>query len=220
MKKNLNELNPTLKKDDRVILIHMSDYSVPTGSKGLVMGITPLPKFSENDPDFGYLMKWFDDEGKQIGSYNLIPIDDAWLYDREYYETNSDSLNEVNHKDLDDLIRYTELLAVLPKPKMKIVQTYLELIRQLGIVNMFESVNFLGITRQYFEDYMRLKSYEKEYDEDLVEEITEMVDDVRNILISASINYLEDNEREVTVNAVSKQMVRIAKSCVRVFLEK
>ena len=86
MEKNLKELNPTLKKDDRVVLIHMDDYSVPVGSKGLVVGITPLPIQSKNDPDFGYLMKWFDDEGKQISSLSLIPNYDAWIYDKEYYK--------------------------------------------------------------------------------------------------------------------------------------
>jgi hypothetical protein len=123
MKKNFKEINPELKIGDRVILIHMNDYSVPIGSKGLVTGITPLPKHSKNDPDFGYLMRWFDENEKQISRLSLIPNDDAWVYDKKYYESN-DNINESAFdmfSNIESLVDWGEFFTIFSKTELNTI---------------------------------------------------------------------------------------------------
>jgi hypothetical protein len=218
MTKNFKQINPELKKGDRIILIHMDGESIVAGTKGEVIEKEKVPKFSKNDLGYQYRMKWYDNEGNVVSSLALIPEDDGWIYDKSYYEKESDQINEIDSRNLDDVMNYAELLLTLPKSKMKIVMEYLELIRQLGIVNMFQAGSFIGVSSDYFKDYMKMKSYEHEYDEELVEEITEMVDEVRNIVISASIEYLEKNNKEVTVRSVQRRMEIIARTCLKVFM--
>jgi hypothetical protein len=218
MTKNFKQINPELKKGDRIILIHMDGESIVAGTKGEVIEKEKVPKFSKNDLGYQYRMKWYDNEGNVVSSLALIPEDDGWIYDKSYYEKESDQINEIDSRNLDDVMNYAELLLTLPKSKMKIVMEYLELIRQLGIVNMFQAGSFIGVSSDYFKDYMKMKSYEHEYDEELVEEITEMVDEVRNIVISASIEYLEKNNKEVTVRSAQRRMEIIARTCLKVFM--
>jgi len=218
MTKNFKQINPELKKGDRIILIHMDGESIVAGTKGEVIEKEKVPKFSKNDLGYQYRMKWYDNEGNVVSLLSLIPEDDGWIYDKSYYEKESDQINEIDSRNLDDVMNYAELLLTLPKSKMKIVMEYLELIRQLGIVNMFQAGSFIGVSSDYFKDYMKMKSYEHEYDEELVEEITEMVDEVRNIVISASIEYLEKNNKEVTVRSVQRRMEIIARTCLKVFM--
>ncbi len=218
MTKNFKQINPELKKGDRIILIHMDGESIVAGTKGEVIEKEKVPKFSKNDLGYQYRMKWYDNEGNVVSSLALIPEDDGWIYDKSYYEKESDQINEIDSRNLDDVMNYAELLLTLPKSKMKIVMEYLELIRQLGIVNMFQAGSFIGVSSDYFKDYMKMKSYEHEYDEELVEKITEMVDEVRNIVISASIEYLEKNNKEVTVRSVQRRMEIIARTCLKVFM--
>jgi hypothetical protein len=218
MTKNFKQINPELKKGDRIILIHMDGESIVAGTKGEVIEKEKVPKFSKNDLGYQYRMKWYDNEGNVVSSLALIPEDDGWIYDKSYYEKESDQINEIDSRNLDDVMNYAELLLTLPKSKMKIVMEYLELIRQLGIVNMFQAGSFIGVSSDYFKDYMKMKSYEHEYDEELVEEITDMVDEVRNIVISASIEYLEKNNKEVTVRSAQRRMEIIARTCLKVFM--
>lgn len=85
--KNLNEINPQLKKDDRIILLHMDGEDVPVGSKGVVKKIINQPKQRPSDPGYGYAVEWFDPEtNEMISKYPILPEADGWLFDREYYE--------------------------------------------------------------------------------------------------------------------------------------
>ena len=196
MKKDLKEINPKLKIGDRVILIHMSDYSVPIGYKGLVRGITPLPKFSKNDPDFGYLMKWFDDEGKQIGTYTLIPNDDAWLYDKEYYESNSENIQEEMFKDVDDLVDWGDFLTTFGGDDLNRICEFFELERRSGFFNMYtEGGKFLLTGPDYIKSFIDLKRFEHEFDDKDKKThklLLSRAQEVREIFIRGAMKYLEE----------------------------
>ena len=216
MKKNLNELNPTLKKDDRVILIHMSDYSVPIGSKGLVTGITPLPKHSKNDPDFGYLMKWFDDNEKQISRVSLIPNDDAWIYDKEYYESNHENIQEAMFKDVDDLVDWGDFLSLFSRGELNDVCEFFELERRSGFFNMhMEGGKFLLTGPDYIKSFINLKSFEREFDNEdkkVHKLLLSRAQKVRDIFIRNSMQYLENKGQEAEISKIQKTMPRLAQT--------
>lgn len=86
-KRNLNEPNPKLNVGDRIILIYMYGEDVPPMSKGIVVGLNNQPKFKPSDSGYGYWVEFYDqDTNKFISKLTLIPEDDVWLYDKEYYE--------------------------------------------------------------------------------------------------------------------------------------
>jgi hypothetical protein len=215
MKRNFKQLNPELVSGDRITLIHMEDESIGIGTKGKVIKRVEMPKFSNSDLGYLYEMEWMDDDGNVYSKLSLIPETDSWTYDKQYYSSNPDEINESKEKSIEDLAK---ILLALPKSKMKIVKEYLESIRKLGVVNMFEAPSLIGVSKQYFKDYMRMKSYEREYDEELVEEITNMADEVRNIMISQSISNLEKSNKEITPSSVQREMRKLAIDCTRNFM--
>lgn len=128
-------------------------------------------------------------------------------------------LNEMNLTNLDDVIKYTEYLNLFKKEEIKKITKFLFLIRDLGVVNMFQSGTFLLMGKQYFDDYMRLKSYENEYDEDILNELSDMIGDIRDIMIRAGIKMVESNNKEVTPKSVESAMRRIAESTIKHYIK-
>jgi len=224
MKKNFKEINPELKIGDRVILIHMNDYSVPIGSKGLVTGITPLPKHSKNDPDFGYLMRWFDENEKQISRLSLIPNDDAWVYDKKYYESN-DNINESAFdmfSNIESLVDWGEFFTIFTKTELNTICELLELERRTGFFNMItDGGSFLLSGPEYIKDFIRLQSYRKEFDEE-EEEVHELIlsraQKVKDIFIRNSMKYLEDKGQEVEIPKIQRMMVRLAQTAKKYWI--
>jgi hypothetical protein len=115
------------------------------GTKGRVVGIENIPSFA-GESDYQYRIEWFDDDNKVISSLSLIPDSDSWIFDPQFKVK---SINESKITDLDELIKQGEWLNLFKKKDLKYILSYLELIRQLGVVNMFESGQFLGQTSQY-----------------------------------------------------------------------
>lgn len=86
-KKNLKETNPKLKVGDRIILVHMSGEEIPIGSKGKVVGFNNQPKMKSTDSGIGYWVEFYDSEDDEyISKLTLIPEEDIWIYDTDYYE--------------------------------------------------------------------------------------------------------------------------------------
>ena len=216
MKKDLKEINPELKIGDRVILIHMNDYSVPIGSKGLVTGITPLPKYSKNDPDFGYLMRWFDENEKQISSLSLIPNDDAWIYDKEYYESEGNNINEASFKDVDDLVEWGNFLTTFGKEDLNSICEFFELERKSGFFNMHtEGGKFLLTGPDYIKSFIDLKKFEREFDnkdKKTHKLLLSRAQEVRDIFIRGAMKYLEEKGQELEIPNIQKTMQRLART--------
>ena len=79
-----NKLNPELKKDDRIVLVHMDGESLGAGIKGKVIGVENIPKFTSSDLGFQYRVEWYDENGKPFSMLSLIPETDAWIIDTDY----------------------------------------------------------------------------------------------------------------------------------------
>ena len=91
-----NKLNPELKKDDRIVLVHMDGESLGAGIKGKVIGVENIPKFTSSDLGFQYRVEWYDENGKPFSMLSLIPETDAWIIDTDY---EVESLQEIKIKD-------------------------------------------------------------------------------------------------------------------------
>ena len=209
--------NPKLKKGDRVILVNMPGEKLDTGDKGKVIKIGDQPS-NELGFDYLYKMEWYDDDGKIISDLSLLPQSDTWMLDREYDQNN---LNEARIIDLDDLIKRHEWSRLFKKSDLKYVMEYLDIIRRLGVVNMFESGQFLNQTKEYLTKYFDLYRMQQDLDDknkEMIEKILEMSENVRNIMISAAINDLEQKNIEITGSSATYRVNKLATEVVKHFM--
>jgi hypothetical protein len=102
-KRNLNETNPKLNIGDHIILIYMFGDDVPILSKGIVTGINNQPKFKPTDSGMGYWVEFYDsDTNEFISKLTMIPEDDIWVFDKDYYENENlkESLFNITKKNI------------------------------------------------------------------------------------------------------------------------
>ena len=209
--------NPKLKEGDRIVLIYMPGEDVDTGTKGKVKRIGQQPSFG-SEFDYMYDVEWYDDDEKVISTLSLLPQTDTWMLDREYTQND---LNEARIIDLDDLIRRHEWSRLFKKSDLKYVMEYLEIIRRLGVVNMFQSGQFLNQTEEYLTKYFDLYRMQQDLDnkyEEMIEKILEMSENVRNIMISAAINDLEQKNKEITGSSATYRVNKLATEVVKYFM--
>ena len=209
--------NPKLKAGDRVVLIYMPEESLDTGTKGKVIKIGQQPSFG-TEFDYMYVMEWYDDDGNVISTLSLLPQGDTWMLDPEFNQKN---LQEARFTDLDDLIKHHEWSKLFKKSDLKYILEFLGVIRELGVVNMMESGQFLGQTSDYLRKYFDLYRMQREVDEDkeeLIEKVIEMGEKVRNIMISAAITDLERQNKEITGTSASNRLNRLAGEILRWYI--
>ena len=209
--------NPKLKAGDRVVLIYMPEESLDTGTKGKVIKIGQQPSFG-TEFDYMYVMEWYDDDGNVISTLSLLPQGDTWMLDPEFNQKN---LQEARFTDLDDLIKHHEWSKLFKKSDLKYILEFLGVIRELGVVNMMESGQFLGQTSEYLRKYFDLYRMQRDIDEDkeeLIEKVIEMGEKVRNIMISAAITDLERQNKEITGTSASNRLNRLAGEVLRWYI--
>ena len=212
--------NPQLKEGDRIILIYMPGEDIDTGTKGRVKSIGQAPTFG-GSPDYMYNVEWFDDDNKVISTLSLLPESDSWMLDPEFTQND---LNEAKNRvitDLDELISRHEWSRLFKKSDLKYIMEYLEVIRQLGVVNMFQSGQFLGQTKDYLTKYFDLYRMQRELDdndEEKIEKILEMSENVRNIMISAAVTDLEQKNVEITGRSATNRVNKLATELVKHFM--
>jgi hypothetical protein len=200
--------NPKLKEGDRIVLIYMPGEDVDTGTKGKVKRIGQQPSFG-SEFDYMYDVEWYDDDENVISSLSLLPQSDTWMLDPEFSQKN---LQEARFTDLDDLIRHHEWSKLFKKADLQYVLDFLMAIRDLGVVNMLQSGQFLGQTKEYLKAYFDLYQMGRNIDKDdkeLIKKIIDMGEKVRNIMILASMTDLERQKIKLTSELVTKRLNRL-----------
>jgi hypothetical protein len=213
----MSKKNPQLQEGDRIVLIYMPGESLDTGTKGKVLKIEKAPSFGGKD-EFQYRVEWYNDDESVISSLSLLPESDTWILDPEFKQKN---LQERRFDDLDKLISHHEWAKLFKKADLKYIMGFLELIRQLGVVNMFQSGQFLGQTKDYLTKYFDLYRMQRELDEndeELIEKIMEKSEMVRNIMISAAVSDLERKNTEITGRSATNRVNRLATEVVKEFM--
>jgi hypothetical protein len=201
-------LNPKLDVGDRIVLVHMDGEDIGPGTKGEVIQMEKIPSFGSS-VDYQYRVNWFDDEGKIISTLSLLPDVDGWMMDEEKRE-----IQEINFKNLDDLIVKGDFLACFSKKELEEVYKFLELERQIGSHNMaMEGGKFLLMGPDYIRDFFKLQSYHRNPDEDkqiLINKLVDRAQGMYDLFVRASVKYLENKDKEITIPAVQKTMGRLA----------
>jgi hypothetical protein len=133
-------------------------------------------------------------------------------------ESQYKQLTEMDFRNLDDVIKFGEFSEHFKKEDLKKINKFLLLIRELGVVNMFQAGDFFLMSVQYFKDFMKMKSYERDFDEDLVSEIEEMLPHISSIMINAGMSLVEKNDTEVTPKSVERSIKILVSSIMKYYM--
>ena len=208
-----NKLNPELKKDDRIVLVHMDGESLGAGIKGKVIGIENVPKFTSRDIGVQYRVEWYDENNNIFSRLSLIPEEDAWIIDTDY---DVESLQEIKIKDVDDLVAWGDFLNTFGKDDLNSICEFFELERRSGFFNMAtEGGRFLLSGRDYIKSFIKLKSFEINFDEKdknthklLLSRSQEVID----IFIRGAMKYLDEKDQEPDIPNIQKTMQKLART--------
>ena len=208
-----NKLNPELKKDDRIVLVHMDGESLGAGIKGKVIGIENVPKFTSRDIGVQYRVEWYDENNNIFSRLSLIPEEDAWIIDTDY---DVESLQEINIKDVDDLVAWGDFLNTFGKDDLNSICEFFELERRSGFFNMVtEGGRFLLSGRDYIKSFIKLKSFEINFDEkdkNTHKLLLSRAQEVRDIFIRGAMKYLEEKDQEPDIPNIQKTMQKLART--------
>jgi hypothetical protein len=133
-------------------------------------------------------------------------------------ESQYKQLTEMDFRNLDDVIKFGEFSEHFKKEDLKKINKFLLLIRELGVVNMFQAGDFFLMSIQYFKDFMKMKSYERDYNEDTISEIEEMLPHISSIMINAGISLVEKNDTEVTPKSIERAIKKLVSSIMKYYM--
>jgi hypothetical protein len=201
-KKNIK---PELTVNDRIVLIHMDDpYSrVPIGTKGTVTRVGNDP--FEDDSKL-YEVKW--DNGSNLA---LVGISDIWIKEEDLKPS---TIREANQ--MDDLIKLRDLLKNVDT---KLIINFLLKIRESGIVNMFQSTDFIWSGPKFLSKFIELEELKGfKIDKKLKRELIEMSGKTQSSLIAGAIKILINQGIEPNESNVNRQIKDLAKKSLLFYI--
>ena len=201
-KKNIK---PELTVNDRIVLIHMDDpYSrVPIGTKGTVTRVGNDP--FEDDSKL-YEVKW--DNGSNLA---LVGISDIWIKEEDLKPS---TIREANQ--MDDLIKLRDLLKNVDT---KLIFNFLLKIRESGIVNMFQSTDFIWSGPKFLSKFIELEELKGfKIDKKLKRELIEMSGKTQSSLIAGAIKILINQGIEPNESNINRQIKDLAKKSLQFYI--
>lgn len=121
-------------------------------------------------------------------------------------------ISEIDVNNLDDLERLGDYYEIVPKTVQKRLAEFLELVRQSGLVNMFEAGQFLFMTKDHFDDMIKFRSHRENFDDrkkEIIKNISSEIDMIRNLMIGSAIQYLEKNNLNLTDQNIRSTIKKI-----------
>ena len=180
-------LNPELKVDDVIMLLHMEkETGVPPGTIGVVTSITRDPW---QDDSKLISVKW--ENGSNL---NLVTAKDMWL------KTQNDNIQE-QRTDNQSWDYITKNADVFENFDWKWLEKFLYKLRDTGIVNMYGSSQLLYAGSEHIDRYYG----EGKEDDEEFQEFLEQADEAKNKIIQGVIRYMNANGKDLDdMNAVNR----------------
>jgi hypothetical protein len=175
-------LNPKLNVGDRVRLLYMEGEPLLPNTWGTVKSSYEL--FGSTD----YSVVWDDGDkdnvGERISQLNLISDTDAWDFGGKKKITENNNMDTFIRNA--DVIKYFKIDG---KNYFTDLVKFLKILREVSIVNMFQSAPFLYMGREYID---RHYGDQVMNNEEKFEELLDEADNVRNIMIMVTMNLVND----------------------------
>ena len=101
----------------------------------------------------------------------------------------------------------------------QMIFNFFEKVRQSGIVNMLESSRFIYSGGDYLRKFIEMEKYKGyEFDEDAIEELIELADNAKNEIIQMTIEVLEQEGKEPTLENLNRKISKVAVDALRFFM--
>jgi hypothetical protein len=185
-------LNPELKVDDVIMLLHMEkETGVPPGTIGVVTSITRDPWESGDSKLIS--VRW--ENGSNL---NLVTAKDMWL------KTQNDNIQE-QHTDNQSWDYITKNADVFENFDWKWLEKFLYKLRDTGIVNMYGSSQLLYAGSEHIERYYG----EGREDDEEFQEFLELADEAKNKIIQGVIKYMNANGKDLDDMSVVNRYARL-----------
>ena len=119
-------------------------------------------------------------------------------------------LNTENNSKIIDINR-----QILKNYNWKILKKFLTAIKSTGIVNMFESGNFLSCGKERLEHFIKYKDITNK---NALKYAIEHAEEVRTVMISGAMKMLDDEDKEVTPQSVERRMRRDTTTIMEIYM--
>lgn len=193
-------INPELKPGDRVVILDMEDKTgVPPGTKGTVISKQEI---------FGtihYTVKW--DNGSRLA---IIADLDTWTTEDDFLKRKKNT-NEVEitkksiieNSEIEKMNILMKNIDVFKHFNMKFFLTFLLMIRDSGIINMFESPTFLYMGEERIKHEFKYKNIPNK---EAFDEVLENADKSQSEMINGVLRYLKSENKEESLENINRYL--------------
>jgi hypothetical protein len=193
-------INPEVKTGDRIICYHMeSELSVPPGTKGTVVRVSRDP-FESNDEKI-VEVKW--DNGSKL---SLLSSQDIWKLDKKNIEESIQEPPEYQY--------FKQNPEIFVNYDWRFLRNYLYLLRETGVINMFEAAPFLFSGKEWIDRYY---GEGREDDENFQKFLGES-ENAKNKMIQGTLKYMESKGKEIEIDQVNSILRRMAQKMVQLYV--
>jgi hypothetical protein len=196
-----SEINPTLKKGDRVICYHMDgETGVPPGTEGTVTKISRDP-FEPNGDELIIEVNW--DNGSTLA---LVSVTDVWKTLKEKIQESS---------GLATYDYFSKNPEIFEHFDWRFLREFLYKLRESGVVNMLQSSPFLYSGKQWIDRYHG----ENQEDNEPFQEVLEMADESKNKMIQGLLKYMESKNMDMDdMGKVNHLIEKFASKIVNLYI--
>ena len=194
-------LNPPLEVGDRIVCYYMDgETSVPPGTEGVVTKIQKDP-FEPSGDMLLISVNW--DNGSKL---SMISSTDAWKKAKEK------TIKEQSGDPRIDF--YSKNPEIFDNFDWRFFREYMNKVRETGIVNVYSAAPLLYSGKNHIDRYYgENPSNPKEF-----EELLDMADDARLKMTQGMIKLFESKGKEIDLDAINRQLPRIAQSIVKLWM--
>jgi hypothetical protein len=196
-----SELNPRLKKGDRVICYHMDgETGVPPGTEGTVTKISRDP-FEPNGDELIIEVNW--DNGSTLA---LVSVTDAWKKPKEKIQESTGSVTYDYFSKNPEIFEHFD---------WRFLREFLYKLRESGVVNMLQSRPFLYSGKQWIDRYHG----ENQEDNEPFQEVLDMADKSKDKMIQGLLNYMESKNIDMDdMGKVNHLIEKFASKIVNLYI--
>lgn len=193
-------INPEVKTGDRIICYHMeSELSVPPGTKGTVVRVSRDP-FESNDEKI-VEVKW--DNGSKL---SLLSSQDIWKLDKKNIKEAVQAPPEYDY--------FKQNPEIFVNYDWRFLKKYLYLLRDTGLVNMFEASPFLFSGKEWIDRYYG----EGREDDEKFQKFLDESEIAKNKMIQGTLKYMESKGKEIEIEEVNRILRRMAQKMVQLYV--
>jgi len=193
-------INPEVKTGDRIICYHMeSELSVPPGTKGTVVRVSRDP--FESDDEKIVEVKW--DNGSRL---SLLSSQDIWKLDKKNIKEAVQAPPEYDY--------FKQNPEIFVNYDWRFLKKYLYLLRDTGLVNMFESSPFLFSGKEWIDRYYG----EGREDDEKFQKFLDESEIAKNKMIQGTLKYMESKGKEIEIEEVNRILRRMAQKMVQLYV--